>query len=75
MVVNDNAGYLDARVAPAFFASRLAPTGSARFVGASLLAKDGNDHTGCLDERVFASRLIPTTAGPANPGQPDEKKP
>jgi hypothetical protein len=26
MVVNDNAGYLDARVAPAFFASRLAPT-------------------------------------------------
>ena len=65
MVVNDNAGCLNARIARAFFASRLAPTGSTQiFVGASLLAMDVNDNAGCLNARIalafFASRLAPT---------------
>jgi len=61
MDVNDNAGCLNARIARAFFASRLAPTGSTQiFVGASLLAMDVNDNAGYLNTphrpRVFRER-------------------
>jgi len=63
LVVNDDAGCLNARIARAFFASGLAPTGSTQiFVGASLLAMDVNDNAGCLDARIvralFASRVM-----------------
>ena len=63
MDVNDNAGCLNARIARAFFASGLAPTGSTQiFVGASLLAMDVNDNAGCLNARIvrtfFASRVM-----------------
>ena len=65
MVVNDNAGCLDAHIVLAFFASRLAPTGSTHFfVGAGLLAVDVNDNAGCLNARIarafVASGLAPT---------------
>ena len=64
MVDNDDAGYLNARVVPAFFASRLAPTETTQTLCASPLAMVGNDDAGCLNARVapafFASRLAPT---------------
>jgi hypothetical protein len=59
MGVNDDAGRLDARGALAFFASMLAPTGSA-----IVLAMGVNDDAGCLHARgalaFFASVLAPT---------------
>ena len=63
MDVNDNAGCLNARIARAFFASGLAPTGSTQiFVGASLLAINVNDNAGCLNAPIartfFASRVM-----------------
>ena len=63
MDVNDNAGCLNTRIARAFFASKLAPTGSTQiFVGVSLLAMDVNDNAGCLNARIvrtfFASRVM-----------------
>ncbi|MDQ0122361.1 hypothetical protein J2W17_001306 [Pseudomonas lini] len=64
MDVNDDAGSLNARGAPAFFASRLAPTETTPCVGASLLAMDVNDDAVSLNAHsaleFFASRLAPT---------------
>jgi len=45
MVVNDNAGYLNARVVRAFFASMLAPTGG-RDERCSVALVSTDDHSG-----------------------------
>ena len=63
MDVNDNAGCLYTHIVRAFFARRLAPTGSTQIlVGASLLAMDVNDNAGCLNAPIarafFASGVM-----------------
>jgi hypothetical protein len=44
MVVNDNAGYLNARVVRAFFASKLAPTGGGHDQRRSVALVSMDDH-------------------------------
>ena len=69
MDVNDNAGCLNARIARAFFASRLAPTGSTQIlVGASLLAMDVNDNAGCLDAHIVRAFFARRLNWPNDPG-------
>ncbi|CAD0264021.1 hypothetical protein DENIT_160014 [Pseudomonas veronii] len=54
-IVNDNAGILDDRVAWAFFASKLAPTGAAPAPGAGLCVATGSP-LGCFSACVPMSR-------------------
>ena len=59
MDVNDNAGCLNARIVLAFFASKLAPTGSTQIlVGAGLPAMDVNDNAGYLNTPALSARLF-----------------
>jgi hypothetical protein len=63
--MDDNACYLDERVALEFIAGKPAPTGTAakhnlynpNAVGASLLAMDDNENACCLDERVALASI------------------
>ncbi|URS64276.1 hypothetical protein JN756_12615 [Pseudomonas sp. Y39-6] len=64
MVVNDDAGSLDARVGCGFFAGKPAPTMGHNPVGAGLPAMVVNDDAASLDARggcgFFAGKPAPT---------------